>query len=157
MISYKYYYGKLLRIYIYILKDLFSLLFWKWSLIGKLTFPLLKRLLNQNLLLLKFIILWFVFGLVFLFFFIEYRLSKYPTFFILASYTCDATWQLHGNMCYQFNDTRLSWSAARTACQGEGADLVKITNDDIQGFISCKYYNLLIQQFWCINFSKINS
>jgi len=50
--------------------------------------------------------------------------------------TCAAGWEYFDGSCYKVTATNLSASAARDACLSETADLVKITSEEENTFVS---------------------
>ncbi|XP_021354593.1 macrophage mannose receptor 1-like isoform X2 [Mizuhopecten yessoensis] len=60
-------------------------------------------------------------------------------------YTCDRNWLVYGTNCYQFNDHRRDWIGSGQDCQRQGAQLAKISDVHVQGFIVAHTHN---QEYW---------
>ena len=76
----------------------------------------------------------------------ECKQSKAYLFPFFTFSGCPAGWVRHGTSCYCIDDTPTqTWSAARAACRGLGADLPIITSAEENKFIG--------DLVWCVDWN----
>ncbi|XP_071181915.1 macrophage mannose receptor 1-like [Mytilus edulis] len=57
-------------------------------------------------------------------------------------------WSLYNGSCYLFDDTKLSWTAARKLCLDKGADLISIGLDNELSFVLSQAFRLSTSVKW---------
>ena len=79
----------------------------------------------------------------------EKRLIICHLFIVLVLGSCPTGWEKFDKGCYLFQDTDLQpWTVARYKCQNQGANLLSITSQQEQDFVTFHYQQKAAGNIW---------
>lgn len=72
--------------------------------------------------------------------------------------SCPTGWEKFDKHCYLFRDSDLQpWAAARFKCLNQGGNLVSITSEQEQDFITFHYRRISAGKIWIGKYSSIDT